>query len=244
MSLVISKRPGSPWTKKFLLQGQVLAQISPGARAEQEEYHQEREADPESSGLENKIETEKESDADGSSEDWYTDDMESADDDGTDGEEESEEQGEEWDEGEEDYESEDFEDEDYEDENDEDEDCEDEDYDFEDYDFEDYDFEDYEDDDDEDEDYEVEDFEEEDDEEEEACDLQNGGEEQETSSLAVVVPLQNIEITRITFDEETWRRFHAKPIEEKMTILASFALIGFALWVMAHALENIVVLVE
>ena len=101
--------------RKTFVQGQVLAQISPRARAEQEEDHQERGVDPENFWAVERMEVEKESDADGSSEDRYTDDMESADDDGIDGEEARDEQGEEMDEGE------DSEDEDYEGEDDEEE---------------------------------------------------------------------------------------------------------------------------
>ena len=202
MSLVINKRTGSPRTAAFVFQGQVLAQFSSGARAEQEGAHQERESDPETFGPEGRIEVEKESDDNGSSEDGYTDDMESEDD----------------------YEDEDYEDEDYEGEDDEEEEEEEEEED------------------DEGEDYE----------EEGTRDLQNGGEEREASSLATVVPFQKIEITGFTIDEEACRTFHAKPIEEQVTILAGLAfaitgcitMIGFILWAMAHAFENIVVAVE
>ena len=127
---------------------------------------------------------------------------------------------------------------------------------------------DYEDEDYEDEDYEDADYEGEDDEEEEddgdevdeeevdddegTRDLLNSGEEPEASSLAIVVPSQTIEVTGFTIDEEACRTFHAKPIEEQVTTLAGLAfavtgylaMIGFILWGMAHAFENIVVAVE
>lgn len=83
-------------------------------------------------------------------------------------------------------------------------------------------------------------------EEEGRRELENGGEEREASSLVIVVP-QRIEITGITIDEETWRIFDAKPIEEKVTILATIMIcvftFGCVLWAMA-LVDNIVVVVE
>lgn len=186
-----------------MLLGQVLALGSQKARTKQKEIHQKREADTENFGAEKRIEMDKKSDADASSKEEDTDDMEFADDESTDGEEGREEQEEEKDEGQDEVE--------------------------------------------------VEQHDKESDEEEGRRDLENGGEGQEASSIAIIIPSQ-IEITRITIDEETWRTFYAKPTEEKVThtILAGLAfavtgclaLIGFALWVKAQAFENVIVTVE
>lgn len=88
--------------------------------------------------------------------------------------------------------------------------------------------------------------------EEDEDDIQNCGEEREVSALAIIVPSQMVrEIPRITIDKETGRIFNHMPFAERLRILAALAfavtiwisVIGFVLWVMAQASENVTVTV-
>ncbi|KAF6223335.1 hypothetical protein HO133_000177 [Letharia lupina] len=88
--------------------------------------------------------------------------------------------------------------------------------------------------------------------EEDEDDIQNCGKESEVSALAIIVPSQMVrEIPRITIDKETGRIFNHMPFAERLRILAALAfavtiwifVIGFALWTMVQASENIIVTV-